>query len=93
MDGSITHKATSIVLRVSSDIPPVWSVSHKLFAMPAGRPKKEVVVRDNVIGLLYGENFSPESNFYIKEVVNFVNMQNGSGYLVKIKSTVDPTER
>lgn len=55
--------------------------------------KREVVVRDNVIGLQYGETFSPESNFYIKEIVHFLNMKEGSGYFVKIKSTINPSER
>jgi hypothetical protein len=55
--------------------------------------RKEIVVRNNVIGVLYGEHFSPESNFMIKEILNFVQVKDGSGFLVNIKSTISSSER
>lgn len=55
--------------------------------------RREVAVRNNVIGILQGETFSPESNFAIKEIINFVQLKDGSGFLVKITSTLSANER
>ena len=42
---------------------------------------------------IYGKTFTLESSFYIKAIVNFVNMKNGSGYFIKIQSNIDSSER
>jgi hypothetical protein len=48
--------------------------------------KREVVEQDGVIGTIQGEIFSPESNFHIKDILQYVITSTQSGFLVKIET-------
>ena len=50
--------------------------------------RREVVIQDNVIGVLQGENFTPESNFMIKEILQYVKLTTESGFITVIKTSL-----